>query len=289
MTRETKVGLLVGMGVILLVGIILTDHLTVRTTPDVLPLDGSNIHVREPVPGPDLGNDPIMDAQATELDKFHHVSRSEKRSPVSGYGVTPIPTMAGELVEPTKTPAPPSKTSMDSTPTSGGPSPVDGEANTLPNGGRKRDRPQEVTMEAHRFHSVKNGESLWQIAEIYYGDGRKYLWIKEANPDRIMADDNIRSGVRLLIPPKPPLPLSSGRHPRSLSLQVQAPPTSTVTVRQGDTLGELASKHLGSSRYWKSLVEANRDQSVDERNLQPGMVLKLPKRGPSRRSQSGHR
>lgn len=139
-------------------------------------------------------------------------------------------------------------------------------------------------MEVRRFHSIKNGESLWQISEIYYGDGQFFYLIKEANPDRVMAGDHIRSGVRLLIPPKPPLPLSSDRHPRSRPLQVQAPPTSitvspsTVTVRAGDTLGKLASKHLGSMRYWRSLLEANRDRLVDEKSLLPGMVLKLPKR-----------
>ena len=36
-------------------------------------------------------------------------------------------------------------------------------------------------------YEVKNGDSLWRIAEIYLGDGSRYVELKEANPDLDLA------------------------------------------------------------------------------------------------------
>jgi nucleoid-associated protein YgaU len=47
---------------------------------------------------------------------------------------------------------------------------------------------------------VKKGESLWKIAEQYYGDGNLYKKIFEANQD-ILSDPNlIKVGQKLRIP-----------------------------------------------------------------------------------------
>jgi nucleoid-associated protein YgaU len=47
---------------------------------------------------------------------------------------------------------------------------------------------------------VKKGESLWKIAEQYYGDGSLYKKIFEANQD-ILSDPNlIKVGQKLRIP-----------------------------------------------------------------------------------------
>jgi nucleoid-associated protein YgaU len=51
-----------------------------------------------------------------------------------------------------------------------------------------------------QWHVVKKGESLWKIAEQYYGDGNLYKKIFEANQD-ILSDPNlIKVGQKLRIP-----------------------------------------------------------------------------------------
>jgi nucleoid-associated protein YgaU len=51
-----------------------------------------------------------------------------------------------------------------------------------------------------QWHVVKKGESLWKIAEQYYGDGSLYQKIFEANQD-ILSDPNlIKVGQKLRIP-----------------------------------------------------------------------------------------
>lgn len=48
-----------------------------------------------------------------------------------------------------------------------------------------------------RLHKVKKRESLWDIAELYFGDGARYLEIKEYNN---LKSDILRSGMVLRIP-----------------------------------------------------------------------------------------
>jgi nucleoid-associated protein YgaU len=53
---------------------------------------------------------------------------------------------------------------------------------------------------AEQFHEVVKGESLWKIAERYYGDGSLYPKIFEANRDVLKDPDRIKVGQRLRIP-----------------------------------------------------------------------------------------
>ena len=50
------------------------------------------------------------------------------------------------------------------------------------------------------MHVVRPGEGLWQIAERFYGDGRKYLQIYEANKNVMSNPEDIRVGMKLRIP-----------------------------------------------------------------------------------------
>jgi nucleoid-associated protein YgaU len=53
---------------------------------------------------------------------------------------------------------------------------------------------------AEQWHEVAKGESLWKIAERYYGDGSLYPKIFEANKDVLKDPNKIRVGQRLRIP-----------------------------------------------------------------------------------------
>ena len=51
-----------------------------------------------------------------------------------------------------------------------------------------------------QWHVVKKGESLWKIAEQYYGDGSLYKKIFEANQDILSNPNLIKVGQKLRIP-----------------------------------------------------------------------------------------
>ena len=53
---------------------------------------------------------------------------------------------------------------------------------------------------AERWHDVVSGDTLSKLAARYYGDGRQYMKIFEANRDVLTDPDRIRIGQRLRIP-----------------------------------------------------------------------------------------
>jgi len=54
--------------------------------------------------------------------------------------------------------------------------------------------------DAKQYHEVKKGDTLWKIAEKYYGDGSLYKTIFEANRDILKNPDLIKVGQKLHIP-----------------------------------------------------------------------------------------
>ena len=53
---------------------------------------------------------------------------------------------------------------------------------------------------AEQFHEVKKGDTLWKIAEHYYGDGSLYMKIFEANRNILKDPNLIKVGQKLKIP-----------------------------------------------------------------------------------------
>lgn len=49
-----------------------------------------------------------------------------------------------------------------------------------------------------KYHTVIKGDTLWGIAQKYYGDGNKYKDIAKAN--NISNPDIIHAGQKLIIP-----------------------------------------------------------------------------------------
>ena len=54
--------------------------------------------------------------------------------------------------------------------------------------------------DATQWHEVKPGDTLWKIAEQYYGDGSLYTQIFEANKDTLDDPNKIKVGQKLRIP-----------------------------------------------------------------------------------------
>jgi nucleoid-associated protein YgaU len=55
----------------------------------------------------------------------------------------------------------------------------------------------------NKTHKVVAGDSLWAIAQKYYGDGSQYIKIKEANKDKYASLKNnniIYTNMELVIP-----------------------------------------------------------------------------------------
>jgi hypothetical protein len=51
-----------------------------------------------------------------------------------------------------------------------------------------------------RIYEVVSGDNLSKIAKKFYGDGRQYMRIFEANKDQLADPDKVRVGQKLTIP-----------------------------------------------------------------------------------------
>lgn len=135
-------------------------------------------------------------------------------------------------------------------------------------------------------HHVVGGESLYKIAEKYFGDGNRWRQIARDNPGRVGENGSVREGValRILNPSVGVAQANAGVKPAPTSSPAPtrvapSPKPSngpTYTVRAGDTLGEISQRLLGTVRRQHELIALNRDVLNDPDHLRAGMVLRLP-------------
>ncbi|MDO8616119.1 MAG: LysM peptidoglycan-binding domain-containing protein [Dehalococcoidia bacterium] len=126
-------------------------------------------------------------------------------------------------------------------------------------------------------YTVADGDTLWNIANRFYGDGSLYTTIFEANAGRIMTSGEtfsdpslIRPGWVLEVPMPGQNACPEGEHTK-------------YRVREGDSLWRIAESLLGGGLRWTEIWELNKGrdmgggtQFVDPSRIFSGWVLELP-------------
>jgi len=120
-------------------------------------------------------------------------------------------------------------------------------------------------------HTVRRGETLWEIAEQHLGSPRRYPEIIQANQRLLSGDpDTLQPGWVLKIPHGTPAAPKSGTF-------------TEYTVTRGDTLSEIALEHLGDASAWPKIAKASRaiEQPDGRRLTDPdqidiGWTLRIP-------------
>lgn len=157
----------------------------------------------------------------------------------------------------------------------------------------KPDRPQ--------VYVVKDGDNLSKIAIQFYGpeEGNKIAVITalfKANSKVLKSPDNIYVGQKLIIPSLSTLTAekekSSGGLESSIFEKVKsigrerlpskkperASRGKSYTVRDGDSLWKIAVDQLGDGSRYPEIVKLNDDVLSDEDSLTVGMTLRMPGR-----------
>lgn len=109
-------------------------------------------------------------------------------------------------------------------------------------GGGKGFGPETVMLS----HTVSAGDTLSHIARRYLGDARRWAELLAANPD--MTDPYLIHPGKVVWVPVP--------RTRLAALTGQ-PERVNYTVRDGDTLGRIANRFLGTPRAWRAVWRAN--------------------------------
>lgn len=123
-----------------------------------------------------------------------------------------------------------------------------------------------TSAEHARSVVVREGDSLWSIAERLLGDGHRYRQLAERNLGRPQADGGAL-GDDLWLVPGWVLELPGGEDDEPASAE-------SLTVEPGDTLWQIAEEYLGDGHGYQLLAAAN--GIVDPDELRSGMTLQLP-------------
>ncbi len=152
-----------------------------------------------------------------------------------------------------------------------------------------------------KIYEVTDGDNLALIAKQFYGDleGNKtvnIMRIFEANRSLLKAEDEIQVGQKLIIPPLRDSALSKekkkdglvssivekvtsiGREHLSLKKPNRPKQGKSYTVREGDSLWKIAADQLGDGSRYTDVAKLNDDVLSDEDSLTVGMTLKMPTR-----------
>lgn len=138
-------------------------------------------------------------------------------------------------------------------------------------------------------YQVRKGDTLSQIAVIFYGSERYVEFLMKSNP-KVVSASSIVEGMVLRIPALPeetmqaaaaqPRERAAGPAsvPSPVSAPVPAPDTGkTYTVKEGDSFYAIALRTLGAGSRWPEIYELNKSVvGSDPAKLRPGTVLKLP-------------
>lgn len=115
-----------------------------------------------------------------------------------------------------------------------------------------------------RGYIVQPGDELWGVAERELGAGTDWRVVLRCNPG-MTVDTALVPGTTIALPADRPA-LASAAPDAPLHIRVQ----------RGDTLWDLAEKHLGDAHRWPELFRANRDIIADPDEIDIGWRLSLP-------------
>lgn len=268
MSRETKIGLLVGLGFILFLGILVNDHFAQSRQNQFVDFDQ-----RQPA-GAGL---PSFGREGESGDVMPRPSiepRQGEATDSRGYELRPAP--EGQRWEMFQTvnheAAAPEQQNNRGVRFAGQQNETPGTMQT----GTEQPRPSGDVI----YH-VKPGDTLGEISQRFLGTSTRWRQIVEANPGRIPDPDRLAVGTRIVIPRATPASTDAVQGTGE-PVEIRRVRGETVygeyTVRSGETLSELAQRFLGSAGKWRELYQLNRDRISNPDRLKPGTVIRVPHR-----------
>lgn len=303
MTREHKLALILGFALVLLVGVLVSDHISgsQRTVASSQTMDDP-IRAIESELGPGLGQTasrsrdrampglqaPPLEMELASSERTNDSMINDLRRVVSNRVddiLASPPPHAGQTT--TEVRIPEARTPINER------SPGVIEMGSRPDSGDPRDRGNgsaEQPAASVRTHRVEARETLWSIAEKFYGDGKLSTELARWNADRIGSGSTIQPGASLVIPSRSEL--AGGAAPRATEpvREVRVPSSNEArpadrpaanwvyVVKRGDVLGTIAQRELGTMRRMDEIMKLNTDKISSPDQIWVGLELRMPPR-----------
>jgi len=283
-SRDSKIGLLVATAFILVVGLLLSDHVTVTTREPQARLVERAKEVQsslrlpretpaEPEPRPaevppqpePADPEPI---QLAAVDQQHAVPHADDPADDAGLDIwdnaTPEPVADAEPADELARVAAANGEELEPA--------VDSVADVPEPAPERAPEPAGARMVGVSDYEAKPGDSLSKIAARVFGrdSAEARAKIVALNPDLTANPDLIVVGRTYRIPATP-ADAAAVRAPEP----ARRDPT-TYTVKPNDNLWRIAARTLGDGNRAKEIARLNRDVLDDPDNLSVGMVLRLP-------------
>jgi nucleoid-associated protein YgaU len=126
----------------------------------------------------------------------------------------------------------------------------------------------QVKTTDHTKYVVESGDRLDKISKKFYGTYQRYREILKANPG--LNSRSLRPGMIIKIPEAPQgLPVNSLAY-----VSEPQEKASTHVIQPGDTLGEIAQRKLGSTKWVSKILDIN--PGLKPSRLKVGQKIKLP-------------
>lgn len=291
-TRESKLALIIGFVLVLVVGVLVSDHFSQAST---MTLDTQE-------PGVLSSTGPITDLGQREKQGLNNAIDQATRGPATnpnpGYAAVPQAPVEIQNGRPSSDDA-----LAFNAPTTNNNSLIDRalhearkqmQETELPKAAEytltpKQDPPAPIAIPTrlpqikYDSYTVVSGDTLIGIARRLLGDGERWPQLHELNADILGPDAILQIGMTLKVPSNGNsntsfLTATSGSTSSSTSKPTKSSnasaSTTTYTVVAGDTLGEISMKFLGTSKRIDEIVKLNKLGSADD--IRIGMKLKIP-------------
>ena len=258
MTRETKIGLLVGLTFIIVVGVLISDYMTSTREPQPAPLQMAGNDLRN-----GLGQPRSEEAAPVAI---HPANVSPRQAVPTREELTPKPTVVAVAPPPA---VPPSVATLTEVAHRNGEELVSANGQPLTN-----NNPPPVTQSTPSTYTAEPGDSLSKIAAKTLGANTK------ANRAAIIAiNPSLRDNPNMIVVGREyAIPTSSGTT-TAAPIIVNTPTNAAKTgyiVKSGDTLWSIAVDQLGDANAISAIKDLNRDVLGDSDRLRPNMRLRLP-------------
>jgi nucleoid-associated protein YgaU len=131
-------------------------------------------------------------------------------------------------------------------------------------------------------YTIQPGDTLWKLAERFMGSGSRHAELAALNKGRLGAGGELRLGTKIIVPAsagasvKSSTPTATQRDSAPSASPRNGKASKTYTVQAGDTLRKIARKTLGSEGRWQDIYNANRSVVKDSNTLRVGAVLQIP-------------